>query len=143
MYQYRESGLDNIYLSSGYTVRETSQGKTVSIVNIPGLHRAIAKVLVEDKPHLSGPEFRFLRKEMDMSQKRLASLIGKTEQTIAKWESKEKVPKEADHWIRVIYTARNGSPHIEEAIDRINAMDRRMQINLELEFEEGWQTKAA
>lgn len=40
-----------------------------------GLHRAIGHTLAH-KPHLSGLEFRFLRKELGLSQAALAELLG-------------------------------------------------------------------
>lgn len=55
------------------------------------------------KGHLTGTEFRFLRKELDLSQHRLADLIGTTEQTVALWEKRGKIPKTADRMLRAIY----------------------------------------
>jgi len=117
----------------------------VSIVDIPGLHEAIAFCLIEEKPHLTGPEFRFLRKALDMSQKRLSNLMGKTDQSIARWEKLGRVPKDADHWIRALYFSKHGDPNIEALIDRITSIDRDY-LEKKWEFEEtkdGWRTRAA
>lgn len=108
MYQYKECGLDNIYLVNGFTERETSRGKTVSIDNIEGLHRAIGDWLARHKKVLDGREARFLRVEMGLSQAMLALLLGKDEQSIARWEKKRlkdsgKIPGDSERMIRFLY----------------------------------------
>src|SRR5688572_17046586 len=81
MYRYTESGLRNIWLVNGYVLKRTSYGKTVSIRDLEGLHRYIGSVIAR-QPGLSGPELRFLRKEMGMSQRALAEFVGTSEQNI-------------------------------------------------------------
>ena len=61
-YHYTESGLTNVWLANGYTVRKTKYGEGVSIQDADGLHRALARVL-SNKARLTGTEVRFLRKE--------------------------------------------------------------------------------
>jgi len=60
-YRYTESGLTNVWLANGYTVRKTKYGDGVSIHDMDGLHRALARAL-SNKPRLTGTEVRFLRK---------------------------------------------------------------------------------
>src|ERR1700738_5263066 len=76
MYHYRECGLPNVYLVNGYRETETPYGRGVSIEDVEGLHMAIAQALVEEKPSLTGPEVRFIRKLLELTQTQLAQLLG-------------------------------------------------------------------
>lgn len=58
-YQYTESGLDNVYLVSGFEF--AADKKTVIIRDIDGLQRAIGRILATQQRRLTGAEFRFLR----------------------------------------------------------------------------------
>ena len=93
-YHYTESGLRNIYLLNGYEVVETPYGKATSVVDVEGLHKLIGSNLCRKK-HLTGTEFRFIRKEMSLSQSGLGQTLGVTDQAIAKWEKTGRVPKTA------------------------------------------------
>jgi hypothetical protein len=79
-YRYKESGLDNVVLRRGYTIRQTPYGETVVIHDVDRLHRKIAAKLVK-QPHLTGAELRFLRLEMDKIEAGLAETLGTSEQT--------------------------------------------------------------
>ncbi|MDN5872304.1 MAG: transcriptional regulator [Nitrococcus sp.] len=105
MYHYEECGLPNVWLVNGYTEHETPYGKAVNIENTNGLHQCIAQEIIKSRPRLTGYEFRFLRHELDMSQKQLASVFfGKSDQTVANWEKGDHdVPKYADLIIRTLY----------------------------------------
>lgn len=143
MIEYRGCGLPNIYLSNGYTEIGTPYGKSVSIDDVEGLHRAIGMEIVNKEPTLSGPEFRFLRKELQLSQDKLGGLLGRNSQTIALWE-KEKgdLPKMADMLLRAIYTEHlNENVQIMNMIERLNELDRIERDERRFEFaetDEGW-----
>ena len=77
-YQYRECGLDNMYLLNGFTVKRTKHGETVTIHDMDGLHRVIGSYLVRERKTLNGREVRFLRHELELSQKTLGELLGKS-----------------------------------------------------------------
>jgi DNA-binding transcriptional regulator YiaG len=98
MYHYQESGLDNVYLENGYHKHKTRYGEGVSIENTEGLHKAIGRWLVSLPKPLDGAELRFLRLEMEATQKHLAEIIGATEQTLRLWEKhrKKSIPGPAD-----------------------------------------------
>ena len=72
----RESGLSNVYLINGFRYVETPYERSVIIEDLDGLHRAIGQFLPREKKSLSGREFRFLRRELDLSQARQARLFG-------------------------------------------------------------------
>lgn len=145
MYQYRESGLDTVWLVNGYTIIEDEEfGECVSITDTRGLHKAIAHDLIFNKPSLTGDEFRFLRKELELSQKALADLLGKDEQAVARWEKAKKAPIQADRMLRALvldfYKEHVG---LIELITRIRDIDE--QNNIEQHFEDnerGWKKAA-
>ena len=143
-YHYTESGLMNVWLANGYTVRKTKYGEGVSIHDADGLQRAIAHALT-NKPHLTGTEVRFLRKEMGLSQRGLGELLGVTDQAVALWEKKGRLPKTADRLLRLIYVEHdNGNAPIRATIQRINDIDQQSyeQIIAE-ETKGGWKTRMA
>lgn len=129
MYQYIGCGLDNVWLTDGYQVKQTPYGTSVSVENVEGLHNAIGQYLVDSKPALSGKEFRFLRSELEMSQKSFGDLLGVTDQAVARWEKLDKVETYGDRWMRVLYKLyRGGSPDIVALVSRLNEMEK---INFE------------
>ena len=103
-YHYRECGLDNVYLVNGFTVDEEDGEEYVSIDDIHGLHRLIAKQIVDKTTAMTGAEYRFLRIEMNLSQKTIGELFGVDAQTVARWEKgKNEQPKMVDVLIRDVY----------------------------------------
>lgn len=144
-YHYMESGLRNVWLANGFVMRKTEYGEGVSIANADGLHKAIAKYLVESKPRLTGSEFRFLRKALGLSQSKLAKLWGYDAQSIALWEKRGRVPLIADRFIRAYYReVAEGNAHIVEMIERLNDMDLREDARLVFEETDGgWHARAA
>jgi putative transcriptional regulator len=51
-------------------------GPMIHIENINGLHRAIGLHIVEKLEPMSGREFRFLRKQMGLTQSELSAHLG-------------------------------------------------------------------
>lgn len=143
-YHYTESGLRNIWLANGYTVRKTKYGDGMSIHDVDGLHRAIAHA-VANKPHLTGAEVHFLRKEMGMSQRGLGELLGVTDQAVALWEKKGRLPKTADRLLRLIYVEHEGgNVPIRATIQRINDIDQHGDEQIIAEETKGrWKTRMA
>lgn len=111
MYHYKSCGLENIYLKNGYVLKETPYGPAVAIEDIEGLHTAISLDLLRQKTPLTGQQFRFLRKEQDLTQAELAAILGVTEQTVAVWEKQKQVPVSfmADICMRAYYIAHQQS----------------------------------
>lgn len=147
MLKYTGCGLRNVWLQNGYAMKQTPHGKAVAIQDVEGLHRALAKMITR-KPRLTGAEFRFVRKELDLSQAALARMFGCEAQTIALWEkNKVRVPKLADRMLRLIYQEHaEGNVKIREMIERENDTDRKERDTKKLVFvdtAEGWMKKAA
>ncbi|MBI2584660.1 MAG: helix-turn-helix domain-containing protein [Rhodospirillales bacterium] len=145
MYHYTECGLNKIWLLNGYTVHKTPYGKGVSIDNADGLHRAIALLLVNHKPRLSGGEFRFIRKELDMSQKALGEILGKDAQSVARWEKSGRVPKIVERFLRALYRETAlGNAEIRKIVKRLNETDQRDYSRMLFEdTRSGWRSRAA
>lgn len=121
MHHYTGCGLRNVYLKSGFRKHKTPYGDGISIDDVEGLHRAIALHLASRKPHLSGTEFRFLRKELELTQAQLAALLGNDAQSVALWEKTGRVPKWADLMIRALYReVVEGKAGIVELAERLN-----------------------
>lgn len=104
-YHYTASGLDRVFLATGYAIHATPYGEAVAIEDVDGLHRTIARALVCAGKPITGAEFRFIRKHLDQSQKALAALIGAEEQAISRWEraAAKPVPGMADRLLRVLF----------------------------------------
>lgn len=146
MFHYISSGLRNIWLVNGYRVQRTAYGRAVSIEDVEGLHKAIAKRLVTVKPRLTGAEFRFLRKELDLSQVRLAALFGNDAQTVALWEKTGRIPRWADRMIRLVHQEyTEGNAKIRALVDRLNNLDKAESRKKWLfqDTRQGWQPKKA
>lgn len=143
-YHYTESGLTNVWLANGYTIRKTKYGEGVSIHAVDGLHRAVAQALA-NKPRLTGAEVRFLRKEMGLSQRGLGELLGVTDQAVALWERKGRLPKTADRLLRLIYIEHDkGNAPIRTTIQRINDMDSLDHSQIIAREDKGnWKTRLA
>ncbi len=146
MYHYTESGLNNVYLINGFAKRKTPYGPVVVVENAKQLHKMIAIDLVSNKKFLTGPEFRFLRKELGMPQKQIASIIGYDVQTVARWEKLGRVPKWADHAIRYIYTAYVTNSTMKSFVDRVQELEHeriRKRFNYRHDKTAGWESGIA
>ena len=80
---YTECGLDSVYLVNGFELKDSR----LRIHDIEGLHCAIGRWLVSTRKRLSGGEIRFLRHELELSQTKLAFLLGVDERTVLRWEN--------------------------------------------------------
>ena len=144
-YHYKECGLDDVFLVSGYTVVPTAYGDAVSIMDQDGLHATIARHLIESKKMLSGKELRFLRKRMDCTQSAVARMMGVDAQTVARWEKGEtKVSGPADRMMRVIYNDFASDPvAVTEMLEALDSIDEPVGIRQLFESTpEGWKAAA-
>lgn len=105
LYHYKESGLDNVYLSA-ITVEECQQCGDISpwIPKLNKLHRAIARAIVMKPNSLSGEEIRFLRTERELKAKDFATLLSIDPVTLSRWENNQQQPSsQNDSFIRTVY----------------------------------------
>ena len=132
MYHYRESGLDNVWLKNGFVIHKTDYGKAVSIDDVEGLHRVIGRALLE-KSKWSGAEVKFVRKEMGLSQKVLAELIGTGDQTVSLWERGKRMPETASRLLRALYSQRVlGNTSVKALLERLQEIDEANHDKLTL-----------
>ncbi len=125
MYHYTESGLDNVYLVDGFAICETDYGRTVSIQETANLHEQIGRGIVDSPACINGAEFRFLRLEMDLSQRQLAALINADEQAVRRWEKARGkcIRGPAERMMRVLYMQFVDDPSIRQKIERLAELD--------------------
>lgn len=149
MYHYVECGLDNVFLTSGYDVEDTrGYGETLSIEDMVGLHRAIGDNIVRQNRTMNGAQFRFLRLELDMSQRALADSLSTNEQSIAKWEKAAEKPvsnRSAERLLRIVYANKQKDQKLDRLIEVITESDQSLdaeQIQLRREAD-GWHTDIA
>jgi DNA-binding transcriptional regulator YiaG len=149
-HHYTESGLDNVWLEDGYTIEEhPNYGTLISINHVRDLHEAIGRWLVQQPRTLEGAEFRFLRVELDLSQRVLGGILGVTEQAVAKWEKARDKPvanKSAERLLRLAYiNYLDGKIAFSAVINRITQLDAEIaehELRLTRE-QDAWHRKAA
>ncbi len=104
MHHYTECGLDNVFLDNGYNIIQDKEDEYISFNNLDGMHIAIATAICNQKYWLSSDQFKFLRKELDLSQSSLGNLLFCDRQTIARWEKGEcPITHTQDVLLRAIY----------------------------------------
>jgi hypothetical protein len=67
MYHYTECGLNNIYLINGIKITEEDGEEFVSYANFDGIQQAIATSICSQITWMSPEQFKFLRKEFNLS----------------------------------------------------------------------------
>lgn len=106
LYHFKGSGLPNVYLANGFKIeQDRDYGELITIERLPELFMAIAFRLATKEERLTGAEFRFLRKRMELSQSELAKLLLVNEQTVANYEKGKTDPGPADTAVRLLFLA--------------------------------------
>ena len=104
-YHYIECGLDNIYLENiEFRVCESCGVVTPRISRILDLHTTIARAVALQPYPLSGPEVRFLRKQLGMKAREWTVRLRVDHTTLSRWENGEqKIGPQSDALIRLLY----------------------------------------
>lgn len=103
-YHYTECGLDNIYLINGFEITKYDGDDEIFIHDVHGLHQAIGMSIVFKQGPLIGNEIKFIRTTLDLSQTRLAQLLGCGYQTVLLWEkNKTPISPTADRLLRIMF----------------------------------------
>ncbi len=144
-YHYTLCGLDNVYLENGYTIKKTPYGEGIAVHDVEGLHKAIAYNLITKQRKLKGDEIRYLRKELDLSQKGLSVLLGISEPTIRGWEkNRSDISGSANTLIRMIYLEKIGkNEKVLKVIEMINQLDNELNKITLSEKNNHWVAEAA
>lgn len=105
-YQYKESGLDNVFLENVECCRCLSCGEeNIHVLSMPNLHRLIGLRLIQKRSLLNGKEIRFLRKNMGLKANETAEIMGVDNATISRWESNtQRMSKPNDRFLRLVYS---------------------------------------
>lgn len=105
MYQYVESGLDNLYLENiEVRVCKSCGDRFPRIPRINELHDTVARAIVLQPYPLSGKDIRFLRQHLGLKAREWAALMPVDVTTLSRWESGEqKIGPQSDSLIRLLY----------------------------------------
>lgn len=127
---YTECGLNNIYLVNGFEITKNADGdEEIFIRNIHGLHKIIGMILVTKYGLLRGDEIKFIRNTLDLSQARLAKLLGVDYQSVLGWEKNKRfISKTADHFLKTIffsYIDKNNNNKVFDTINEIAEHDAK------------------
>lgn len=140
-YEYKESGLEGIFLHNGFDKLEHDGQMYVSVADTEGLHRCIGHWLIAHRKSLAPSDIRFLRKVMYLTQSELGRWIGKDGQTVARWEKGEHpIPSTADRLIRAIYQSMvdpDGCNDFLNLLKTIEDMDELTPRRVELYLRDG------
>lgn len=134
-FHYTACGLENVYLTSGYHTREIAGETYVSVSEAEELHKAIALFLARQKKVLNGPEVRFVRKYLDLTQRELGAFLGVSNQSVARYE-KGQSPLEggADGLLRLLVVAQaGGCIDVREELEIIRSADDATVADLTFE----------
>lgn len=106
VYLYQESGLAAVGLTGiRVYVCLSCHLEFPEIPNVVGLHQIIASQLTRKPAQLTGPEFRFLRKEIGLKAKDLAHCLGTTDVNLSRWETgATPINPAADRLLRALYS---------------------------------------
>lgn len=139
LFHYVACGLPNVWLSNGFSERETPEGKAFHIEQVKDLHQAIGLSLVKKVGRLTSDEFRFLRTEMCFSRKSLGELLDISPETIKKWELKENnIQKTADACLRDLYLNHIHNDTVKTLISEINHEEREETKIFLSKTSQGW-----
>ena len=144
MLKYDDGGLRNVWLANGYEKHKTAYGKAVSYHDVHGLTAAICRTLAAKPGRLTGAEFRYLRLHLRLSQASLGKLLGVTEQSVALWEKRGRIPLLADKHLRLLWIEKhNGNEPIVRAMQRLNDVERlvHQKIVAKESPRKGWTTE--
>ncbi|MDD2671855.1 MAG: helix-turn-helix domain-containing protein [Syntrophales bacterium] len=104
-YQYKESGLDYVWLIGILQYKCSKCKETfVEIPRIKELHLLIGRTIVCRKESLRGQEVKYLRKEIGMKSKEMAAALSMEPETYSRWENgKQAIAACHDKALRMIY----------------------------------------
>ncbi len=142
MYHYTECGLPNVYLKNGFTIEHIDGEDYTSIDDMNNLHVAIAQTIADSHTALRPAEFKFLRIELNLSQKMLGHRFGVSEQTIARYEKGQSdIPRTTDAALRSLFMEKlektNSVSYFLDLLSDVEAQQAAEEILLE-EIDNHW-----
>lgn len=107
-YHFEECGLDYVYLK-GITIHHCPHcsSEAPEIGNMRELHLLISLWIVQQRAPLTGPEIKFLRKNLGLKAKELARQMDYDPSTFSRFENdKEQLGPQGDRLLRVLFLQR-------------------------------------
>jgi len=158
LHHYLDCGLSNVWLEGGFDEVDSPYGPGIAIHDLDGLHRCIARCLLNKPASLTGSEFRFLRTELDLSQHAVGVLCGRNDRTVRKWETEDELVEEpANTIIRHVYdqrmnpSAAKNYEELSKLIQQFQAVDKQlhetklklkeMKLVLKAQNGDGWKAE--
>ena len=132
LFHYTTSGVPDVWLDGGVETIETAYGPSTAIANLDGLHYEIAVSVITSPDRVTLEEFRFLRVELDLSQRAVAALLRTNEKSVQRWETgHSKLPGPAAVALGAYYLSQQGRHDFATLMDRMadlnkGAMDLRV-----------------
>ena len=87
-YQYRESGLDNVFVDGVGIFRCVCGQEYIQLPGAQEVHNQVASALLNKTSLLTGSEARFLRKWLRLTSNELAKALGYTRISVSRRENK-------------------------------------------------------
>ena len=145
-YRYDECGLKYVTLVGVEVARCPHCGNyEISIPHIEGLHRLLAKVLIEKSTRFTGDEVRFLRKSLGWSGSEFAKHMGVAEETVSRWENDAApIGPQADRLLRFLVA--QGRLTANYPAERLKHIDLKKATATKMTLatrKEQWTVKAA
>ncbi len=121
-YHYTASGLSNVFLS-GIALYEcpACKAEVPKIPRVGELHRVIAEILAGKPAHLRGEEVRYLRKNIGIPGKVLASVLGIAPETLSRVENGrlKRLRPAAEHLVRLMARSAARSESLRESVLKV------------------------
>ena len=143
-YHYAECGLPNVWLINGFEKVPTPYGEGLIIHDMGGLHKCISLILCDKPEPLTGPEFRFLRRELDLSQQVMGEIFGIKSRQMRNIEKKEQIENPYNTLIRHMYLESvDPTSSLIPLIERLRSLDVVWHQDLSLRSDDtGWKMES-
>ncbi len=101
-HQFVETGLENVWLE-GATVHVCPNGhELLAIPALGQLHRVLALAIISNGQRLTGPEVKYLRKYLGLSNQDFAKVMGVSETHASRWANGDAMGEPAERFLRVL-----------------------------------------